>query len=222
VEYEWLPLFDWGALPEAEHDKARHVQTQLLALTQLEDRFRSAIELIEHANELIRPRVERGESWSDVERQAYWRQIGAGHAVLILYHFRSTLLSIQTATGNCPTLKRKVLLKELQEAIDQFHFAFPHWRKMRHAVTHIGDAVFEADATRDAMATYFLHGYMIDWTLTLPREGGLVSQSVTSDELFRLTRVKQAAFRAFRKVALLPPEDQTSRRSRSGRAPAPR
>ena len=207
MEYEWLPLFDWGALPEREHAKARHIQTQLTALAQLENRFRSALELIEYTNELIRPAAESGEAWNDWERRSYWRYIGAGHAVLVLYHFRSTLLSIQKATGNCPTLKRKVRLKELQSALDQFHAAFPDWLEMRHAVTHIGDAVFEEGASQDALATYFLHGYMIDWTLSLPREGALVSQTVTGNELAQLTSVKRAAFRAFRKVSLLPPED---------------
>ena len=205
MEYEWLPLFDWGALPEAEHDKARHVQTQLLALTQLENRFRAAIELIEHANELIMPRAESGEAWNEWERQSYWRYIGAGHAVLILYHFRSTLHSIQKATGACPTLKRKVDLKLLQAAIEQFQRSFPSWRKMRHAVSHIADAVFESDTTRDALSVYFMHGYMIDWTLRLPRKGELVSQKVTGNELAELTQVKRTAYRAFRKVALLPP-----------------
>lgn len=91
--------------------------------------------------------------------------------------------------------------------MDLFHDEFPNWKEMRHAVTHIGDAVFEEVASKDAMATYFLHGYMIDWTLTLPREGGLVSQQVTGLELAALSRVKQTAFQAFRKVALLPPAD---------------
>ena len=207
MEYEWLPLIDWSVLPEAEHDKARHIQTQLLALTQLENRFLSALELIGHANELIRPRAEGGEAWNEWERQSYWRYIGAGHAVLILYHFRSTLHSIQKATGECPTLKRKVVLKRLQEALSEFHFWFPKWREMRHAVTHIGDAVFEADASKPAFASYYLHGYMRDWTLHLPREGGEVSQQVTGTELAHLQRVKRIAFEAFRKVALLPPAD---------------
>jgi hypothetical protein len=149
-------------------------------------------------------RAEAGEAWNEWERQSYWRYIGAGHAVLILYHFRSTLLSIQKATGNCPTLKRTVRLKELQRALDQFHARFPNWRDMRHAVTHIGDAVFEADASRDAFSTWFLHGYMIDWTLHLPRGGKLVSQQITAAELAELASVKRIAFGAFRKVALLP------------------
>jgi hypothetical protein len=193
-----IPLFNWGLLPQEEHVRARHVQTQLLVLHHIVEFFRSAVELVDHA---------RSSDRSD------WMAMAADAAILTLYNFRSTANSILDCVGHCPTLKRHVSTKKLHGVVAEFDRTFPDWLGLRDGVCHYSDKLFAPPAMDKLRpdSGLFIHGFMSEDSMHYVVAGETLRQSVTLHDLELLADLKRAVFAAFRRVAELPP-DQTPRR----------
>src|SRR5829696_6885478 len=96
---DWGPHINWLEPPE-EREHAQHFSTQLHMLRMYVIAFSRAVHLIDHCENLLKSLP----SIPDRQKVFDWTAIAARDAAMTIYHFRSTLYSVQNFK-HCPTLQ---------------------------------------------------------------------------------------------------------------------
>lgn len=195
---DFVPHINWIEPPE-ERDQGRHLSTQLHMLQYYEGQFRSAIELIENVEHLM----SGTETLGARARISNWINISAHYAVLTIYHFRSTIFSIQSSIGRCPTHSQKIDTKLIDDALQRFLREFPFCVKIRDGSAHFADKIRSPEKIESAKTPEgpFIHGAMTGRTITFTANKQYISLDVSEENLEKLQSIKREVYEAFRKLS---------------------
>lgn len=210
MDHEWGPVLNWHYGTPKEQEEGRHLSHQLIFLGSHVGQFQSAVNLVEHCENLISS-VKRPNISDDgillIDQFSSWKIMAANSAALSIYDFRSCLRSIRDRLHLCPTIARNVDTRMLESTFNQVEIDFPYWKLFRDYVCHFADKIFKPDDIKvnHPEGTSFFHGVMSGHRLVFTHLGSQIYLDVTNDNADRLNNIKLRAYEAFRKASLRPP-----------------
>jgi hypothetical protein len=123
-----------GNVPESQDHAHQLVGHALDNLNHYLQDFASALELFDHAYELMKTAEQ--EDW-DVFR--HWQFVAARDGALSIYHFQWSLQGMFNSLAQCPYLASRLDEVALRQAKKQFDKWFANAVAMRNSVGHAGD-----------------------------------------------------------------------------------
>jgi hypothetical protein len=153
--FERHPQIRWHALPSAEQEAGRLIDSLLSGLRTLVQRFANALSLMDFCEretaaaaqqKKIRDRQQAPQSGDAVRASiemfldtarplADWKRFAVRDTIITIWDFAETLQALRAAVGRSPTV-REFAHAALGNVIREFHAQFPDAELMRHGVCH--------------------------------------------------------------------------------------
>ncbi|MDB5338391.1 MAG: hypothetical protein JWN70_4010 [Planctomycetaceae bacterium] len=205
-----------GLSPE-ESRPILFLQAKGILMGVLIDNFASANELLdfcdardaelkEEITVLIKQDAQNSQEWeiTRAEQRKYqgWAFIALRDATLAIYHFRSTLYSLQATAASIPALVKSLPKDAFSQIISSFNQHFPYAVSARHAVAHSADMTFNEDEMQKHSVSalgisYFESNGRAGRILSHTKKEGSsapedVSVEVSAESLQKLIEIKRA------------------------------
>jgi hypothetical protein len=220
------------AFPEPEQLAVWHIFILLGQLTIFVRRFEEAYDLFRYSKGYVEATTEAMKNAPNQETRntlgyglmdscvPNWRGIALRDAALTVYHFGASLHAIQFS--KCPTVAGLVDSNALRNVRRLFRARFPHWEKIRNAVSHAGDAYetpetlcghayvgdYDDGRVKSVGGTLFLPGHLkgetLIWTWKSDKDAPaeVISVECSKKALDQLVDITQRVYQVISPAAL--------------------